>query len=118
MSYHGEKRPRRSARHPFALLPVSDGLNRHAQPRRKFKLRQAGAPPKVANRRELSCLFARGQNRGRRERKLLPVAQLDDPSVRFQPQALHVRPSLGTRFGPQNRNPFGQSRTIIVGDAR
>jgi len=27
----------------------------------------------------------------RRERKLLPVAQFDDPSVRFQPQA-HVRP--------------------------
>jgi len=29
MGNHGEKRPRRSARHTLALLPVSDGLDRH-----------------------------------------------------------------------------------------
>jgi hypothetical protein len=26
----------------------------------------------------------------RRKRELLPVPQFDDPSVRFQPQALHI----------------------------
>ena len=59
MGYHGKKRPRRSARHAFALLPVSDGLNRHAQPCREFQLRQARAPAKVANRRKRPCRFGR-----------------------------------------------------------
>ena len=57
MGYHGEKRPRRSARHALALLPVSDGLDRHAEPCREFQLRQARAPAKVANRRERPCRF-------------------------------------------------------------
>jgi hypothetical protein len=35
----------------------------------------------------------------RRERKLLPVAQFDDPSVRFQSQALHVRPRKANMIG-------------------
>jgi hypothetical protein len=115
---HGEKRPRRSAWPAFALFPVSDGLNRHTEPCREFKLRQARTPAKVTNHWERPWWFGRGQRCYRRERKLLSVPQLDDPSVRFQPQALHVRPSFDTRSRPQNRTPLGQSRAAIVGDAR
>jgi hypothetical protein len=95
MGYHGKKRPRRPARHAFALLPVPDGLNRHAQPRREFQLCQTRTPAKVANRRKRSCRFGGGQSRRRLKRKLPPIPQLDDPPVCFQPQALHVRPSHG-----------------------
>jgi hypothetical protein len=73
--------------------------------------------PKVANRRERSSRFGRGQDCGRRERKLLPVAQLDDPSIRFQPQALHGRPSFSARSGTKP-DPLRLSHASIVGDAR
>ena len=41
MSNHGEQRPRRSARHPLALLPIPDGLDRDAEPACEFQLGQA-----------------------------------------------------------------------------
>src|SRR6476660_7562148 len=37
MGDDGEQRPRRSARRAFALLPVPDGLDRHAKPCGEFK---------------------------------------------------------------------------------
>ena len=40
---------------------------------------------------ESARLIRRGQSHRRGERKLLPVPQFDDPSIRFQSQALHVR---------------------------
>jgi len=90
MRDHGEKRPRRSARRPLALFPIADRLYGHAEPGGKFDLRQTGAAPKVTDRREYR-LFGRSSRRRRRlQRKFLPVAQFDDPSIRFQPQTSHV----------------------------
>src|SRR3984893_3361391 len=98
---HGEKRPGRPARHALALLPVSDGLDRHAEPGCEFELGAARAAAKFAHRRQRRrlgrCDGSRhrdGDRHRRRERKLLPVPQFDDPSVRFQPQALHALPHL------------------------
>ena len=70
----------------------------------QFRMVSTGTPNRAANsscvsraRRRRSrtargrCRLCRRGRHGRRERKLLPVPQFDDPSVRFQPQALHVR---------------------------
>ena len=51
MFYHGQKRPRRSARHAFALLPVADGLDGNAEAACEFKLRQAGPAAEIAHHR-------------------------------------------------------------------
>jgi hypothetical protein len=125
---NGEKGTRRPTRQAFALLPVANGLNGDTEPACEFELRQARAAAKIANR---GSSFRR-RDRGRRrcdgirpgwcedwrwsERKFLPIAQFDDPSVRFQPQALHARLDFKTRSRPQNRNRLFASQ--IVGDAR
>ena len=63
MSDHGEKRTRRSARHAFALLPVADGLDGHAEPCGEFELGQARAAAQVANRRR-RCASRSARPRG------------------------------------------------------
>jgi len=97
MGDHGEQRPCRPAGGTLALLPVPDGFDRHAEPGREFDLRQAGTTAQVAHCRQgwgFAGRYVRRCTRGfghrRRKRELLPVPQFDDPSVRFQPQALHV----------------------------
>ena len=100
---HREQRPGRAARQPLALLPVADGFDRHAQPGCKFHLGQPRAQPQIANRRQ--CASASGRPRlatTRGERKFLPVPQFDNPSVRLEPQTLHLQPH----------------RPPMVGDAR
>ena len=66
----------------------------------EFELGQPRAAAQVAHRRQAAASQTlqrrpawRTPGHCRRERKLLPVPQFDDPSVRFQPQALHVRSS-------------------------
>jgi hypothetical protein len=104
MGDHGKQCPRRTARGALALFPVPDGFDGHAEPAGKFGLGQSRAAAQVAHRRQ-GCGFGGYESFGghrRRKRKLLPVAQFDDPSVRFQSQALHVRPR----------------KTNMIGDAR
>lgn len=45
----GKERARRSARHPLALLPVPDGFNGDAQPRREFDLGQTRPPTQASD---------------------------------------------------------------------
>ena len=66
-----KQRPRRSPRYAFALLPIADGLDRHAKPCRKFLLRQTRAAPEVAHFR--GSAFHSCRKGIRRERELLPV---------------------------------------------
>ena len=110
MGDNGQKRTRRPARHPLALLPVSDGLDRHAKPGRKFELCQLGTAAKIAHRRRGRrfdrrdrCDESRHRHFGH-ERKFRPIPQFDDPSVRFQPQALHVRSNSRARSGITHAN--------------
>ena len=86
----GEQRARRSTRHALALLPVADGFDGDAKPRGEFDLGQPRAPAKIARGRGRCRIGRRDGGHRRRERKFLPVPQFDDPSVRFQPQALHL----------------------------
>src|SRR5215469_3683926 len=83
VSDHGEQCPRRSPRGPLALFPVADGLDGNAEPCRELLLSELSAAAQVAH-FERSTLW-----RSRRQRELLPVPQFDNPSVRFEPQALH-----------------------------
>jgi quercetin dioxygenase-like cupin family protein len=50
-------------------------------------------PAKVPHRRRAARLSR--DERGGLQCKLLPIPQFDDPSIRFQPQALHVRFQCG-----------------------
>jgi hypothetical protein len=90
----GEKRARRSPRHALALLPVADGFHGHAEPGGEFGLGEPRAPAKIAS----SWGRCRIGGHCRRKRKFPPIAQFDDPSIRFQPQAPHARP-LGAMVG-------------------
>ena len=56
---HREQRARRPARHALALLPVADGLDRHAEPGGEFMLGQARAPAQIAHRRRGAASAAR-----------------------------------------------------------
>jgi hypothetical protein len=94
----GEKRPRRPAWHTFALFPIADCLNRNPKTRREFLLREARTPAKVAHGSRRTPVGGRhgsnrrsAQRRRWRKRKLAPIAQLDDPSIGLQTQALHIR---------------------------
>jgi hypothetical protein len=93
---HGEKRTRRSTWHSLALLPVPDGLDRHAEAAGELKLREACAPAQIADSRQFYGLRRRGGGHcynGRHwgKGKFQPIPQFDDPSVGFQAQTLHVR---------------------------
>jgi len=118
VGYDGEQGTGRPPRHSFALFPISNGLDGNAKPIGKFQLRQAGAATKIANRRRSLLLrssngrLCRGDRVERRrrgkhggdQRKLPPVSQLDNPSVRFQPQALHFDP-ISVAVGNQISRP-------------
>src|ERR1700760_790281 len=84
----GEQRARRPAWRALALFPVPDGLDGDAEARREFLLRQLRAAAEIAHfdRAGLACWHRRLQ------RELLPVPQLDNPSVRLQPQAHDFTP--------------------------
>src|SRR5258707_15482012 len=97
----GKQRAGRAARRTLALLPIPDGLDRHAKPRHEFLLGPARAAAQVAHLRD-SALQCHGIGMIHRmilrmvfgrERNLLPVPQFDDPSIGFEPEALHVRSS-------------------------
>jgi hypothetical protein len=90
MGDDGEKRARGSPRHALALLTVADGFDGHAEPGGEFDLGQPRAAAKIASGWGRRCIGRRDGGQRRRKRKLAPVPQLDDPSVRFQPQTLHV----------------------------
>ena len=85
MGDHGKQCTRRPARRALALFPVADGLHGHAEPRGEFDLGQMRAAAQVAHARRGRARIHVG-----RERKLLAVAQLDDPPVRFQPKPPHA----------------------------
>jgi len=98
MRDHGEQRAGRSARRALALLPVADGLDGHAELGGELHLGEAGAAAKVAHRERARVgghPGGRGLDRNRLDRKLLPVPQLDDPSVRLQPQPHVQSPKRG-----------------------
>ena len=122
---HSKKRARRPARHAFALLPVANSLDGNAEPGCEFELGQARAAAKIANGgscRRLSshdrrCSRRSGSRHRRRERhcrsqrKFPPVSQFDDPSVRFQSQALHVPPDSKRDSGPKTGITFADRAT-------
>ena len=108
----GHGRSRREAPAPAraaCVCPVpSSGWSRPAPLDRlaNSMLGQARATAKVAHRRQRRGFRRALRKCSRRsewqrwgERKLLPVPQFDDPSVRFQPQALHVPPDFRARPG-------------------
>ena len=53
------------------------------------------APAKLANRRGRCRLCGCNERHRWRQRKLPSIPQFDDPSVRFQPQSLHVQLQAG-----------------------
>src|SRR5450631_4709291 len=87
MRNDGEQRPRRPPRSALALLPVTDGLDGDAELGCELLLRETGTAAKVPHCRRATC-FCRSENDGL-QRKLLPIPQFDDPSIRFEPQAPH-----------------------------
>src|ERR1700751_810872 len=130
MCDHSKKGARGSARHALALLPVPDGLDGHADLGGKFLLGQPRAAAQVAHAwlLKLSWLFnlrrlARFFIELRRERKLLPVAQFDNPTVRLQPKPLHdLKPRAARRTksdcNRRTRLEFpDRARQSIIGQA-
>jgi hypothetical protein len=87
----GEKRARRSSRHALALLPVADGFDGYAKPGGELDLGQPRAAAEIAGGWARCRVGRRDDGYCRRKWKFPPVPQFDDPSVGFQPQALHVR---------------------------
>lgn len=85
MRYHREQRTGGTTRQALALLPVADGIDRHAETRRELDLRQLRTAAQIANaghvpRRNLRLLNG---SPCRRERDLAAVAKFDDRPSAF-----------------------------------
>ena len=77
---------RAGPRATLALFPVPDRFDGYAEACCEFLLGQLRAASQIAHLE--GPAYPRSKS-VRRERELLPVTQFDNPSVRFQPQALH-----------------------------